>query len=176
MKKNIAERVNTILDRTDCDQRIMSARSKQYTVLEKLTIDFTNGYIDEKNLNRFYSLVKQYAMYNIEALINFEKTIHSSNFFHNWLKFFIRTFIIESNIDNNKYSNYEELEKAIVENFRFLSSDVERFKGKPRIVDFTHQNSNLINLTIEQGLQYIQTKETRSKVIEYLNKILNFRI
>lgn len=171
MKKNIAERVNTILDRTDCYQRIMSARSKKYTVLEKLTIDFTNGYIDEKNLNRFYNLVKKYAIYNIEALVNFEKTIHSSNFFHNWLKFFIKTFIIENNIDNNKYSNYEKLEKAIVENFKFLSSDVERFKGKPRIVDFTHQNSNLINLTIEQGLQYIQTKEAWSKVIEYLNKI-----
>ncbi len=171
MKKNIAERVNTILDRTGCGQRIMSARIKKYTVLEKLTIDFTNGYIDEEKLNRFYSLVKQYSMYNIEALINFEKTIYSSNFFHNWLKFFIKTFIIENNINNNKYSNYEELEKAIVENFRFLSSDVEKFKGKPRIVDFTHQNSNLINLTIEEGLRYIQTKESWSKVIEYLNKI-----
>lgn len=48
---------------------------------------------------------------------------------------------------------------------------LKKFKGKPRIVDFTHQNSNLINLTIEQGLRYIQTKESWSKVIEYLNKI-----
>lgn len=170
-KIKTAHIINNILNRTNCNARVISLKIKEHPTLEKLTLDFTNGYIDEENLNRFYILVKQYAMYNIEALINFEKTIHSSNFFHNWLKFFIKTFIIENNIDNNKYFSCKKLENAILENFKFLSSDVERFKGKPRIVDFTHQNSNLINLTIEQGLQYIQTKESWSKAIEYLNKI-----
>jgi hypothetical protein len=171
-KTKVGNRINNILNRTLCNQRILVvANNKRHIVLEELRLDFISGYIKEEDLNRFYHLVKMYASYNIEVLKGFEQLIPSENFFFNWLKFFIRNFIIEINLKNHKYKTYNELEKAFIENFEFLASDVEVFKGKPRAVDFTHQNSKLINFTLAHGLKYIQTKNAWSKVFTSLNKI-----
>jgi len=167
----IADRINIILDRTNCNQRIMFVQSKQHIAVEPLTLDFISDYIAEENLNRFYNAVKQYAVSDCDKLIGFESKIPSNNFFYNWLKFLIRNFIIENNINENKYSSYAELENAIAANFRLLSSDTMRFKGTPRVIDFTHQNADLINLTIEHGLQYIKTNQSWAEVIGYLEQI-----
>jgi len=104
-------------------------------------------------------LVKQYSSYNLSSLEEFEKTIPSNNFFYNWLKFLIRNFIIEEKISQNNFLNYESVEKKFVENFEFLSSDISPYKGKPRVMDFTHKNEHIINSSIEQGLKYIQSKK-----------------
>jgi hypothetical protein len=171
-KTKVGNRINNILNRTLCNQRIsVVANNKKHIVLEELKLDFISNYIKEEDLNRFYHLVKMYAYNNIEVLKNFEQLIPSEIFFFNWLKFFIRNFIIEINRKNHKDKTSNELEKAFIENFEFLASDVEQFKGKPRVIDFTHQNSTLINLTIEQGLKYIHSKNAWNNIIKSLNKV-----
>ncbi|MDD4950678.1 ATP-binding protein [Sulfuricurvum sp.] len=170
-KELVAARINYILRRTKCEQRILFTRKKRHTVLKALNLDFTSGYIKEGVLSEFYSLVREYAFYNPDELEKFEKTIPSRNLSFNFFKFFIRNFLIEIDINKDKFRNYQELENAIVANFEFLGSDVEAYKGEPRFTDISHQNAKLINLTIEQGLKYIKTKDTWYKVINFLNKV-----
>ncbi|OBW91972.1 hypothetical protein [Gallibacterium anatis] len=118
------------------------------------------GYIDSKAMNDFYFLVSLYAKYDIDYLIEFEKSIKPQNFFYNWIKFFIRTFIIEQKFHN------EELAPHITKNIEFLCSDVDPFKGNPRAVDFRYTNKRLIATSIVQSLKYIHNKDTWSFIIK----------
>lgn len=170
-KEILAKRINFILERTTCDRRIIHKNIKPHIVLNELKLDFAKGYLDAKKLQDFYILVKQYANYNPKALEQFEDTIKSKNFFHNWIKFLIRNLLIEVKLLNSEFKKYLDLENMVIKNFEFLASDVDQFKGSPRIVDFTHQNSELINLTLEQGLKFIQTRKGWKKVINLLNTI-----
>jgi len=170
-KDIIVNKINNILDNTNCTQRILVNNQIQHLCLPALNLDFIDDYIREGILDNFYYLVKQYSSYNLSSLEEFEKTIPSNNFFYNWLKFLIRNFIIEEKISQNNFLNYESVEKKFIENFEFLSSDISPYKGKPRVMDFTHKNEHIINSSIEQGLKYIQSKESWSKVIDYLNLI-----
>ncbi|MGR6695793.1 hypothetical protein ACU6T4_11940, partial [Avibacterium paragallinarum] len=118
------------------------------------------GYIDSEAMNDFYFLVSLYAKYDIDYLIEFEKSIKPQNFFYNWIKFFIRTFIIEQKFHN------EELAPHITKNIEFLCSDVNPFKGNPRAVDFRYTNKRLIATSIVQSLKYIHNKDTWSFIIK----------
>lgn len=168
---NIAKKINKVLNKTNCSQRILIKFIKKQIVLKELNLNFINDYIKEQELNNFHFLVSLYATYNSSVLRKFEQTIPSKNFFYNWLKFFIRNIIIEVDIDNNKFNTYEELENTFLENFKFLASDVAPFKGKPRAIDFANSNTELIKHTILKGLRYIQSQKAWSAVIVYLNKI-----
>ncbi len=170
-KDIIVNKINQILDNTNCTQRILVENQMQHLCLPLLNLDFVDEYIEEGVLDNFYYLVKQYSSYNLYALEEFEKTILSNNFFYNWLKFLIRNFIIEEKINQNKFANYKSVEKKIIENFKFLSSDIDPYKGKPRVIDFTYKNGHIIDRSIEQGLKYIQSKKSWSKVVDYLNFI-----
>lgn len=170
-KDTLAKRINFILERTNCDRRIIYKNIKAHIVLNELKLDFDKGYLDEKKLQNFYIIVKQYAHYNPKALEQFENTIKSKNFFHNWIKFLIRNFLIEEKLLNSEFKRYIDLEDMVIKNFEFLASDVDQFKGSPRIVDFTHQNSELIDLTIEQGLKFIKSKRAWKRVTKLLDVI-----
>ena len=170
-KELLAKRINFILERTNCDRRIIYKNIKPHIVLSELKFDFEKGYPDEKKLKIFYDLVKQYANYNPKVLEQFENTIKSKNFFHNWIKFFIRNFLIEVKLINSDFQRYLDLEDMIIKNFEFLASDVAQFKGSPRVVDFTHQNSELIDFTIEQGLKFIKSKKSWKRVTKLLNEL-----
>lgn len=167
----IANKINNILDNTNCTQRILVKNQIEHLCLPKLNLDFIDDYIREGVLDIFFSVVKKYAIYNLKSLEKFEESIPSENFFYNWIKFTIRNYIIENNIINNKFSSYNELEKVFTQNFRFLASDVEPYKGTPRVIDFTYRNERIIDRSIEQALKYIQSIESWSEVIDYLNLI-----
>ncbi len=170
-KDIMANKINQILDNTNCMQRILVKNKMQHLCLPTLNLDFVDGYIREGILDNFYYLVEQYSRYNLSVLNEFEKTIPSNNFFYNWLKFLIRSFIIEEKISQDYFTNYESVEKEFVKNFEFLSSDIDPYKGTPRVMDFTYNNEHIINSSIEQGLKYIQSQEGWSKVIDCLNSV-----
>jgi hypothetical protein len=163
--KTVAVRVNSALDRTNCEQRIFITDDKQRSKLEPLDLSFIDERIQNNELDRFYFNVERHAQSDIEALIDFEEGIPSHNFVRNWIKYFIRLFIIENTCaDTNK-------EKEIIENIKFLANDTDRFKGEPRAVTFNHTHSSLIELTIERSLRYIVSKESWEEVISDLMKI-----
>lgn len=85
--------------------------------MKELSLDFIDAHIKEEDLSKFYFLVQLYSEYSLEQLKTFEKTIPSKNLFFNFLKFFIRTFIIEADIA--RYETYKSLEDKIVANFEF---------------------------------------------------------
>ncbi|OBX04866.1 hypothetical protein QV06_04910 [Gallibacterium genomosp. 3] len=130
--------------------------------LDPLFIDAIEerSYINSETMNDFYFLVSLYAKYDIDYLIEFEKSIVSKNFFYNWIKFFIQTFIIEQKFHN------EDLEPHITKNIEFLCSDVDPFKGNPRAVDFCYTNKTLITASIVQSLKYIHNKDAWSFIIQ----------
>lgn len=165
----VAVKINKALNETTCEQRILLHKNSKSLILEKLSLDFADDHIKEKDLAKFYRLVQLYSEYSLEQLKAFEKTILSKNLFFNFLKFLIRTFIIEADIA--KYETYKSFEDKIVANFEFLASDAEAYKGKPRFIDITYNNKDIINQAIEQGLRYIKTQDAWDKVIKSLNKI-----
>jgi hypothetical protein len=165
----VAVRINKALNETTCEQRIFLRKNKKSPVLKELSLDFIDGHIKEEDLAKFYFLVQLYSEYSLEQLKTFEKTIPSKNLFFNFLKFFIRTFIIEADIA--RCETYKCLEDKIVANFEFLASDIEAYKGKPRFIDITYNNKDIINKAIEQGLKYIKTQGAWDKVIHFLNEI-----
>jgi hypothetical protein len=161
----IALRINAALNRTNCEQRILIADDKQLSEIEPLDLSFIDEHIKNNELDKFYFNVERHVQSDIQALIDFEKGIPSHNFVHNWIKYFIRLFIIENTCtDTNK-------ENEILENIKFLASDTDRFKGEPRAVTFTHTHSSLIELTIERSLRYIVSKESWEEAISDLMKI-----
>ena len=163
--ETIALRINAALERTNCEQRIPITGDKQCSEIEPLDLSFIDEHIKNNELDKFYFNVEQHAQSDIETLIEFEKGIPSHNFVRNWIKYFIRLFIIENNCaDKNK-------EKEILENIKFLASDTDRFKGKPRAVTFFHSHSSLINRTIERSLRCIVSKESWEEAISDLIKI-----
>lgn len=163
--KTIALRINAALERTNCEQRILIADDKQLSEIEPLDLSFIDKHIKNNELYKFYFNVERHVQSDIQALIDFEKGIPSHNFVRNWIKYFIRLFIIENTCaDANK-------EKEILENIKFLASDTDRFKGEPRAVTFTHTHSRLIELTIERSLGYIVSKESWEEAISDLMKI-----
>ncbi|WP_201288012.1 hypothetical protein [Psychromonas sp. L1A2] len=163
--KTIAVRINAALERTNCEQRISIADDKQPSEIEPLDLKFIGEPIKNNELDKFYFNVERYAQSDIEALIEFEKGMPSHNFVCNWMKYFIRLFIIENTCaDTNK-------EKAILENIKFLASDTDRFKGEPRAVYFIDTHSSLIELTIERSLRYIVSKESWEVAISDLMRI-----
>lgn len=163
--ETIALRINSTLERTNCEQRVLIADEKQFSEIEPLDLSFIDEHIQNNELNKFYFNVERYTQSNIEELIEFEKGIPSHNFVRNWIKYFIRLFVIENNCaDTNK-------EKAILENIKFLASDTDRFKGEPRAVTFTHNHNRLIELTIERSLRYIVSKESWEVAISNLMRI-----
>jgi len=170
-KMIMADKINNILDTTTCNQRILVDNRPKHLCLAPLNLDFVDDYIREGVLDNFYDLVKQYSKYNLPALEKFESSILPLNFFYNWLKFTIRNFIIEEKINQGCFSKYESLEQEFVKNFELLSSDVNPYKGKPRVIDFTYKNEHIIDKSIEQGLKYIKSKKSWSEVIEYLDLI-----
>lgn len=109
-------------------------------------------YLASKKMMDFYFLVSLYAKYNLDYLIKFEQSIKSDNFFYNWIKFFIRTFILEQKFKN------EDLELHMSQNIEFLCSDIDPYKGEPRAVDFCYTNRSLINHSIIKSLRYIHNK------------------
>lgn len=163
----IALKVNAALETTSCNQRIPVTKDNQSYELEPLDLSFIGDHINEKELGRFYFNVEQYAHSDIETLREFEKEISSHNFFYNWIKYFIRLFLIEV----ESFNSDTEKEKAIVENINFLASDTNYYKGNPRAMDFTYNNSELINRTIERSLKHIASKESWKEVITALIKI-----
>lgn len=163
--KTIAVRINAALKRTNCEQRISISYEKKPSEMKPLDLRFIDEHIQNNELDKFYFNVERYAQFDIKALIEFEKGIASHNFVHNWIKYFIRLFIIENDLsDKNK-------EKAVIENIKFLASDTDRFKGKPRAVTFNSSHSSLIEHTIERSLKYIVSKESWEEVISNLMKI-----
>lgn len=122
--------------------------------LKELSIKYIQdgGYLDSKKMMDFYFLVSLYAKYNLDYLIKFELSIKSENFFYNWIKFFIRTFILEQKFKN------EDLELHMSQNIEFLCSDIDPYKGEPRAVDFSYTNRSLINHSIIKSLRYIHNK------------------
>lgn len=163
--KTIALRINAALDRTNCEQRIFIADDKQLSEIAPLDLSFIDKHIKNNELYNFYSNVELHIQSDIQALIDFEKGIPSHNFVSNWIKYFIRLFIIEKTCaDTNK-------EKEILDNIKFLASDTDRFKGEPRAVTFTHTHSRLIEITIERSLRYIISKESWEEAISDLMKI-----
>jgi len=163
--KTIAVKINAALERTNCEQRISIADDKQPSEIEPLDLKFIDEHIKNNELDKFYFNVERYAQFDIKALIEFEKGIASHNFVRNWIKYFIRLFIIENDLsDTNK-------EKAVIENIKFLASDTDRFKGAPRAVTFNYTHSSLIEHTIERSLRYIVSKESWEEVISNLMKV-----
>jgi len=170
-KEIIANKINQVLDNTTCTQRILVENKIQHLCLPALNLNFVDDYIQEGVLEEFYYLAKQYSKCNLTALTDFEQTIPSNNFFYNWLKFFIRNFIIEEEIIQNKFATYKELEKKFVENFEFLASDVEPFKDRPRAIDMNSYMVELFINTLELPLRYIKTQEAWNEVLESLKQI-----
>ena len=172
-KDILAKRINDILDNTNCNQRILVKNNKEHLCLPPLNLNFINDYIKEGILDDFYNLVELYSRYNILALEEFEKNIPSINFFHNWLKFLIRNFLIEAKIYQNEFFNYQLLEDEFIKNFEFLASDIEPFKGNPRAIDFNSYDKEIFIKTLKQALKYINSSKSWEIVISCLNKISN---
>lgn len=163
----IARRINDILGKTDCSQRIPVTTEAKLDELHVLDLSFINDHLDQASLGRFYLNVKHYASFDKETLTVFEQEIPSRNFVYNWIKYFIRLFLIEV----EPFSSDTEKEKAVVENIKFLASDISYSKGTPRAMDFTHSNSSLINHTIELSLRHIISRKSWEKAIRALIKI-----
>lgn len=163
----IAEIINRLLQSKGINEHIKidTHKARKAIKLKPLSLDFKTSYIESSKLNEFYLNISLYAQEDISILIDFEKTIPSINFFYNWIKFFIRFFIIESTVSD------EHKEQEIINNFHFLSSDTDPYKGSPRLVDFTYTNNSLINHTIEICLKYINSEESWNTVIKYLKSI-----
>lgn len=162
--------INRILDGTACTSRVLVSKIKK-PKLQKLGLDFAENYIREEDLESFAELIGSYFIYDCDSLRRFEKTIGSKNFFFNWVKFTIRSYLIEDDINKGVLSNTSGIEDAIVKNYKFLASDVEPYKGRPRTVDFTHQGKAVIQKSIERLFKYIQTGSSWKVIIESLNKI-----
>jgi hypothetical protein len=163
----IATIINKLLQVKGITKRleVIDHEDSKIIKLKPLIIDFNSSYIDSDKLNNFYLNVSHYAQRDIDSLIKFEKTIQSINLFYNWIKFFIRFFIIE-------YTIADELkEQEIVQNFHFLASDINPYKGSPRAIDFRHDNDDLIRHTIRICLGYINSKESWESVIKDLMAI-----
>lgn len=163
--ETIARKINSALDRVNSNKKIPVTSKAQFDKLEPLSLDFIADYIKNSELSRFYFNVKLYLESDITALIEFEKQIPSSNFFHNWIKYFIRLLILEHE------TSHTCTENSIVENIKFLASDTSPYKGTPRAIDFTHENSGLIDQTIIKSLRYIESKAAWEEVITELDKI-----
>lgn len=162
---SIVREINAALDRVNSDKKIpVTVKEKSYK-LKPLNLSFANDYIKEGDLSDFYFNVTQYLHTDTKTLIDFEKEIPSSNFFYNWLKYFIRLLLIEHE------PSCSNVENAIVENIKFLASDTSPYKGKPRAIDFTYNNSGLIDQTIIKSLRHVKSKEAWEEVIKELNKI-----
>jgi len=172
-KDIMANKINQILDNTNCMQRILVKNKMQHLCLPALNLDFVDDYIREGILDNFYYLVKQYSRYNLSVLNEFEKTIPSNNFFYNWLKFLIRSFIIEEKISQGHFSNYKSLEKEFIQNFVFLSNDIDPFKGHPRAIDLNSNNEEIFIKTLKQALKYISSSKSWKIVISCLNELSN---
>jgi len=163
--QTIARKINAALDRVNSSKKLPVTNKAQSYKIEPLNLDFIDDYLKEDELSRFYFNVKQYLHSDLTTLIEFEKQIPSINFFHNWLKYFIRLLIIEHK------TSHKCTESSVVENIKFLASDTSPYKGTPRAIDFTHRNSGLIDQTIIQSLRYIESKAAWEEVITELNKI-----
>lgn len=165
--ERIARRINYLLEVRNLPQRLNleNTANTQPFDNQPLSIDFIDDRINSSELNKFYFNVSQYAKNDIDALIEFEKTIPSLNFFHNWLKYFINIFIIEYTVVKDKQ------EHEIVANLSFLASDVDYAKGIPRAMDIHYNNSALLELTIRKSLKHIKSKEYWKEVIENIVKL-----
>lgn len=162
---SVALKINAALEGINCEQRISIVDDKEISKLEPLDLSFIENYDNGDDINIFYRNVEKYALYDISALIDFEKEIPQDNFVWIWIKYFIRLFIIEKKCaDANK-------ENEVIENFRFLSSDVAPYKGNPKPAVFSHHNSNLIDRTIARALRYINSKTAWEDAISNLKKI-----
>lgn len=162
--KIVAERINYIFESYGVLQRVNYTKKSSVGIKElpPIAIDFVGNYIDSAKLSDFYDTISQYAVKDISSLMAFEKSIPQLNFFYNWIKFSIRNFIIEHTVsDENK-------EKEFVGNIAFLSSDVEKYKGMPRAVDFIYDNASLISHTLKKSLKYINSKDSWESVIKNL--------
>lgn len=160
--EQVARRINYLLEVRSFPQRLglENAANVQPFDNQPLSIDFIEDHINSVDLNEFYVNVSQYAKNDIEALIEFEKTIPSLNFFYNWLKYFINIFIIEHTVLK------EDQEREIVANLSFLASDVDHFKGTPRALHLDHYIHELLVRTIRKSLQHIESKSYWKEVIE----------
>lgn len=163
--ETIARKINSALDWVNSDKKLPVTAKAQSYKLEPLNLNFINDYLKEGELSHFYFNVTQYLHTDTKTLIEFEKEIPSSNFFYNWLKYFIRLLLIEHN------PSCSNVENAIVENIKLLASDTSPYKGTPRAIDFTYNNSDLIDQTIIKSLRHVKSKEAWEEVIKELNKI-----
>lgn len=165
--ERVARRINDLLEVRNLPQRLNLKNTANIQPFDNqpLNIGFIDDHIDSNDLNKFYFNVSQYAKNDIEALIEFEKTIPSLNFFYNWLKYFINIFIIEHTISK------EYQEREIVANLSFLASDVDHLKGTPRALHLDHYISGLLDRTIRQSLKHIESKGYWKEVIEDIVKL-----
>ncbi len=163
--KLVATKINLILESLNCLESIPVKSNAIENNPDPLSLDFKNDYINHHDLDRLYLNTKCYLELDRKSLIEFEKSIPSRNFFHNWIKYFIRLILIEHHADRR------DIEEEVVKNIEFLASDTSPYKGKPRAVDFTHSNSELIRKTITKSLKHIKSPDAWNRVVGALNRV-----
>ena len=160
----IADLINESLGGTCCIDRL-TIQGITITDLPPLNLDFIENYRDSELVGFFQKAIKQYVIYDIECLTRFEENIPARNFIYNWVKFYIRFLIAEKNL------THAELERHIVDNVEFLTSDLSFFKDDPRPFDFISLNKHLISLSVAQCLKYLTSEHSWQKIISSLSKI-----
>lgn len=161
----IAKKIDLALGQLRCIERLSISDKDNDKELPDLDLSFLDSVRYDGALSNFYYNVYRYTESRIEELIEFEGAIPSRNFVYNWIKFFIRLNVIEK-----KYGEAIK-EDDIVKIIQDLALDTDKFKGKPRPVDFSHRHGGLIDRTIEKSLYHIKSTESWQTVITELNKI-----
>lgn len=163
--------VNQILIEINSKDRLLTSSLSYKIKLKDLNLDFIKNHYQDKVVENFFFNINQYGIYDIEKLKIFKQIIPNDNFFYNWIHFEIDICIIEKELVN-KVDN-EVLGNKILEKFKFLTSDVEPFKGTPRACDLTRNQSLLMKKSIERALSYISTPTVWKEIIECL-EIISF--
>lgn len=161
--------INKILIEINVNDRLPSPSSE--IELDDLNLDFIQNHYQEGIVENFFATINQYGIHDIGKLKSFKKTIPYDNFFYNWIHFEIDICIIENELLNNV--NDETLSNEVLEKLKFLTSDVEPFKGTPRACDLTRNQSFLMKKSIERALSYVGIPAVWKEIIECL-EIISF--
>jgi len=161
--------INKVLIEINVNDRLLSPNSE--TELDDLNLDFIQNHYQEGIVENFFSTINQYGIHDIGKLKSFKETIPYDNFFYNWIHFEIDICIIENELLNNV--NDETLSNEVLEKLKFLTSDVEPFKGTPRACDLTRNQSFLMKKSIERALSYVGIPAVWKEIIECL-EIISF--
>ncbi|WP_108175602.1 ATP-binding protein [Vibrio splendidus] len=160
-KKSSVATINRTLENINCNNSLHDNKKIVSRIIKPLPSNAEIYNFSDDKIKEFYYQAQQYAHEDIDKLIRLENSLFCVNARSVWIKFFIKSLIIQ-NVYNESIT-----EKTALDNLKFVASKGHLITYRHRYLSY----SSLIDMSFELNFKQIKLKESWGKIFNIISDI-----